>query len=130
MVDLLFQYKSSPRPKTAEKRGFCTCVTDIPTDRRTDRQTDRRSYRDAFLTDASKKRSQICNIHRSASTRMRSNTPFSVPCHTFNILAFHIRKSLPNVRNFCVAITELYAIVILTFRRCSSFFRHEFPPCS
>ena len=54
LVDHLFQYGISPWPKTAEKRGFCTCVTDIPTDRRTDRRTDRPSYRDAFLTDASK----------------------------------------------------------------------------
>ena len=36
LVDHLFQYRISPWPKTAEKRGFCTCVTDIPTDRRTD----------------------------------------------------------------------------------------------
>ena len=50
-VDHLIQYRISPRPKTAEKRGFCTGVTD----QRTDGPTDRPSYRDAFLTDASKK---------------------------------------------------------------------------
>ena len=71
LVDHLFQYRISPWPKTAEKRGFCTGVTDGRTDGwtdgwtdgrtdgRTDRQmdgrTDRPSYRDAFLTDASKK---------------------------------------------------------------------------
>ena len=62
LVDHLFQCRISPWPKTAEKRGFCTGVTDRPTDRRTDRRTDgptdgrtdRPSYRDAFLTDASK----------------------------------------------------------------------------
>ena len=58
LVDHLFQYRISPRPKTAKKRGFCTCVTDIrtdgPTEGRTDGRTDRPSYRDAFLTDASK----------------------------------------------------------------------------
>ena len=61
---ILFQYRISPWPKTAEKRGFCTCVTDGHTDGRsdgrtngrTDGRTDRPSYRDAFLTDASKKR--------------------------------------------------------------------------
>ena len=50
LVDHLFQYRISPRPKTAEKHGFCTGVTDG----RTDGWTDRPSYRDAFLTDASK----------------------------------------------------------------------------
>ena len=59
LVDHLFQYRISPWPKTAEKRGFCTCVTDGHTDGwtdgRTDRRTDRPSYRDAFLTDASEK---------------------------------------------------------------------------
>ena len=50
LVDHLFQYRISPWPKTAEKRGFCTGVTDG----RTDGRTDRPSYRDAFLTDASK----------------------------------------------------------------------------
>ena len=59
LVDYLFQYRISRWPKTAKKRGFCTCVTDIPkdgpTDRRTDGRMDRPSYRDTFLTDASKK---------------------------------------------------------------------------
>ena len=59
LVDQLFQYRISPWPKTAEKRGFCTCVTDGHTDGRTDGRTggrtDRPSYRDALLTDASKK---------------------------------------------------------------------------
>ena len=41
LVDHLFQYRISPWPKTAEKRGFCTGVTDGPMDRRTDRLTDR-----------------------------------------------------------------------------------------
>ena len=52
LVDHLFQYsfRISPWPKTAEKRGFCTCVTDGHTDGRTNRP----SYRDAFLMDASK----------------------------------------------------------------------------
>ena len=54
LVDHLFQCRISPWPKTAEKQFFCTGVTDGPTDRRTDRP----SYRDTFLTDASKKRSQ------------------------------------------------------------------------
>ena len=53
--DHLFQCMISPWPKTAEKRGFCTGVTDGPmdgpTDQRTDRPTDGRtdnpSYRDA-----------------------------------------------------------------------------------
>ena len=57
LVDHLFQCRISPWPKTAEKRGFCTGVTDGRTDGRTDgptdRRTDRPSYRDAFLTDAS-----------------------------------------------------------------------------
>ena len=47
LVDHLFQCRISPWPKTAEKRGFCTGVTDG--------RTDRPSYRDAFLTDAFKK---------------------------------------------------------------------------
>ena len=62
LVDHLFQYRISLWPKTAEKCGFRTGVTDGPTDRRTDGptdrltdgQTDRPSHRDAFLTDASK----------------------------------------------------------------------------
>ena len=77
LVDHLFQCRISPWPKTAEKRGFCTCVTDIrtngptdgPTDRRTDGPTDRPSYRDAFLTDASKKRGTI--YHQSSSSNLR-----------------------------------------------------------
>ena len=40
LVDHLFQCRISPWPKTAEKRGFCTGVTDRPTDGRTDRRTD------------------------------------------------------------------------------------------
>ena len=51
LADHLFQCRTSPWPKTAEKRGFSTGVTDGPTNGRTDRP----SYRDAFLTDASKK---------------------------------------------------------------------------
>ena len=47
----LIQYRISPWPKTVEKRTFSTGVTDIATDG----PTDRPSYRDAFLTDASKK---------------------------------------------------------------------------
>ena len=47
LVDRLFQCRISPWPKTAEKRGFCAGVTDG--------RTDRPSYRNAFLTDASKK---------------------------------------------------------------------------
>ena len=39
LVDHLFQYRISPWPKTAEKRSFRTCVTDIPTDGPTDGQT-------------------------------------------------------------------------------------------
>ena len=62
LVDHLFQCRISPWPKTAEKRGFRTGVTDRPTDGWTDRQTegrtDRPSYRDAFLTDASKKKDE------------------------------------------------------------------------
>ena len=33
------QYKISPRPKTAEKRGFCKGITDRRTDGPTDGQT-------------------------------------------------------------------------------------------
>ena len=51
LVDHLFQCRISTWPKTADKRGFCTGVMDGQT---TDRLTDRPSYRDAFLTDASK----------------------------------------------------------------------------
>ena len=43
LVDHLFQYRISPWPKTAEKRGFCTCVMDIPTDGPTDGRTDGRT---------------------------------------------------------------------------------------
>ena len=39
LVDHLFQCRISPWPKTAEKHGFCTGVTDGRTDRRTDGQT-------------------------------------------------------------------------------------------
>ena len=55
MVDHLFRYLNSPWPKAAEKHGFCTGVTDQPTDGRTGRWTDRPSYIDAFLANASKK---------------------------------------------------------------------------
>ena len=52
LVGHLFQFRISPWPKTAERRGFCTGVTDRrtygrtdgptdgPTDGRTDRLTD------------------------------------------------------------------------------------------
>ena len=40
LVDHLFRYRISPWPKTAEKRGFCTGVTDGPKDRPMDRRTD------------------------------------------------------------------------------------------
>ena len=39
LVDHLFQYRISLWLKTDEKRGFCTCVTDGPTDGRTDGPT-------------------------------------------------------------------------------------------
>ncbi len=50
-VDHLIQYRISSWPKTAEKRGFCTCVTDGhmdgptdgPADGRTDQRTDGRT---------------------------------------------------------------------------------------
>ena len=56
LVDHLFQYRISPWPKTAEKRFFFAQAkrTDGRTNRWTDRRTDRPSYRDTFLTDASK----------------------------------------------------------------------------
>ena len=37
--DHLFQCRISPWPKTAEKRGFCTCVAVIQKDGRTDGRT-------------------------------------------------------------------------------------------
>ena len=40
LFDHLFQYRISPRPITAGKRGFCTCVTDGWTNGRTDGRTD------------------------------------------------------------------------------------------
>ena len=36
LVDHLFYYRISPWLKTAEKKCFFTCVTDIPSDRQTD----------------------------------------------------------------------------------------------
>ena len=54
LVDHLFQYRISPWSKTAEKRVFCTGVTDGP--------MDRPSYIDAFLTDASKNVSLTQNL--------------------------------------------------------------------
>ena len=54
LVDHLFQYR-----KTAEKRGFCTGVMDRPMDGPTNGRTDRPSFRDVFLTDASKKIMQM-----------------------------------------------------------------------
>ena len=40
LVDHLFQCRISPWPKKAEKRVFCTGVTDRPTNGPTDRRTD------------------------------------------------------------------------------------------
>ena len=40
LVDHLFQYRISPWPKTAKKRGFCTGVTDGRMDGWTDGRTD------------------------------------------------------------------------------------------
>ena len=54
LVDQLFRCMISPWPKTAKKRGFCKSVTDGWADG----WTDRPSYRDAFLTDASKNRAR------------------------------------------------------------------------
>ena len=51
MFDHLFQYRISPRPITAEKRGFCTCVTDGRTDQRTDGQTLLQRCEDASKND-------------------------------------------------------------------------------
>ena len=42
LVDHLFQCRISPWPKTAEKRGFCTGVTDGRTDGWKDGRTDGR----------------------------------------------------------------------------------------
>ena len=53
-VDHLSQYRISSWSKTAEKRGFCTCVTDGHTVGWMDGWTDP-LIEDAFLTDASKK---------------------------------------------------------------------------
>ena len=41
LVDHLFQCRISSLQKTAWKRGFCTGVTDRPTNGPTDRRTDR-----------------------------------------------------------------------------------------
>ena len=43
LVDHLFQCRISPWPKTAEKRSFCTGVTDQRTDGPTDGRTDGRT---------------------------------------------------------------------------------------
>jgi len=43
LVDHLFQCRISPWPKTAEKRGSCTDVTDRRTDGPTDGPTDGRT---------------------------------------------------------------------------------------
>ena len=40
LVDHLFWFRISLWPKTAEKRGFSTCITDGPTDGPTDGLTD------------------------------------------------------------------------------------------
>ena len=55
LVYHLFQYMILSWPKTAEKRGFCTCVADGPTDGPTDGRMDGQAllYR---CEDASKKR--------------------------------------------------------------------------
>ena len=57
-VHHLIQSRNSARPKTVQKHVFCAGVTDGRTDGETDGQTDgwteRPSYRDAFLTGASK----------------------------------------------------------------------------
>ena len=42
LVDHLFQYRISPWPKTAEKRGFCTGVMDGPMDGWTNGRMDQR----------------------------------------------------------------------------------------
>ena len=78
LVDHLFQCRISPWPKTAEKCGFCTGVTDRPTDRRMDGRTDRPSYRDEFLTDASKKSTKQC-LH----TGKCSISPFLLSFYLF-----------------------------------------------
>ena len=71
LVDHLFRYRISPWPKTAEKRGFCTGVTDGPTDGRTDRRTDRPSYRNAFLTDASKNGRQFRKAQKKRRNKLQ-----------------------------------------------------------
>ena len=50
LVDHLFQYRISPWPKTAEKCGFCTGVTDGRTNGRTDPLTKMRSGRTHLKT--------------------------------------------------------------------------------
>ena len=71
LVDHLFQCRISPWPKTAEKRGFCTGVTDRRTDRPTDGRTDKPSYRDArtHLKRISSKQIQEKNQRFCATTR-------------------------------------------------------------
>ena len=64
----MFQCRISPWPKTVEKRVFCTGVTDG----RTNGRTDRPSYRDAFLTDASKKRREFISSSHSIIQSMNS----------------------------------------------------------
>ena len=65
LVDHLFQYRISPLPKTAEKCGFCTGVTDRWIDR----------WTDVFLADASKKRrhKQKTNGSNKTTNRLRSD---------------------------------------------------------
>ena len=64
-VDHLIQYRISLWPKTAEKLGLCAGVTDRlthgPMDGRMGEWTDPHT-RDAFMTDASKKRLLIFNV--------------------------------------------------------------------
>ena len=76
-VDHLFQCRISPWPKTAEKRGFCTGVTDRPTDRRTDGPTDGRtdkpSYRDArthLKVEAHSKKIRDHSVSRPARAKL------------------------------------------------------------
>ena len=70
LVDHLFQFRISLWPKTAKKRGFCTCVTDGRLDQRTDGRTNGRTDRPSF-TDARTHRKRMEQENKHMKKRFR-----------------------------------------------------------
>ena len=100
LVDHLFQYRISPWPKAAEKRGFCTGVTDGQTNSRTDRPTD--GQRMDRRMDRPSDRDARTHLKTFKSERKERQPPFSLIRQPPLIRPTHSQRRNANALEQCV----------------------------